>query len=78
MLNQSQPIDPKYSERLNQNSESLDYSDDKIKSQSIGKMFESLLEDNRKTGIGLRLNWLWRDFINLLYDIKWAIRNHYK
>ena len=78
MLNPSQPIDPKYFEGLSQNSESLDYSDDKIKSQSIGKMFESLFEDNRKIGIGLRLNWLLRDFSNFFYDIKWAIRNHYK
>jgi len=78
MLIQSQPLDPKYSEGLSQNSESLDYSDDNIKSQSIGKMFESLLDDNRKIGIGLRLNWLWRDFTNFFYDIKWAIRNHYK
>jgi len=78
MLIQSQPIDPKYSERLNQNPESLDYSNDKIKNQSIGKMFESLLKDNRKIGIGIRFYWLWRDFTNLFYDIKWAIRNHYK
>ena len=46
MLIQTQLLDLKYSERLSRSSESLDYSDDKIKSQSIGKMFESLLEDN--------------------------------
>ena len=67
MLIQSQPLDPKYSERLNQNPESSDYSDSKIKSQSIGKMFESLLDGNKKIGIGLRLNWLRRDFINIFF-----------
>ena len=78
MLNQSQPIDPKYYELFNGNSESLDYADDMIISQSIGKMFESLRNDNGKINIGLRLNWLWRDITKFFYDIKWAIRNHFK
>ena len=70
MLKQSQPLDLKYFERFSHDSESVDYSDEKIKSQSIGKMFESLLTNKRKIDISLRLNWLLRDFSNFFYDIK--------
>ena len=81
MLTQSQPLDPKFCEKmkLDKNDE-FDCSEKEIKTQFIGKMFDDSPEENkkRKITLGLRLYWFWRSISDGLYDIKYAIRNYFK
>ena len=81
MLIQSQPLDPKFCEkmRLDKNDDS-DFSEKEIKAQFIGKMFDDIPEENnkRKGTLGLRISWFWRSITDGLYDIKYAIRNYIK
>ena len=82
MLLNSQPLDPKYAEKLgiNKEDEEIEFSDDKIKTQTIGKMFDDILDDSRKRKISLslRFSWLWRDITGFFYNFKYTIRNHFK
>ena len=82
MLTQSQPLDPKFCEKmgLNKIETEAGFSDKEIKEQFIGGMFDNLMEEGnkRKVTLGLRLYWLWRDIKNFFYDTKYAIRNHFK
>jgi hypothetical protein len=82
MLHFSQPLDSKYSEILMKNSEEeeTNFSEDKIKSQTIGNMFDDFSDEckKRKPSLGLRFYWLWRDIKDAFYNTKYAIRNHFK
>ena len=82
MLSFSQPLDSKGYEKITKNAEieETEFADNKIKSQSIGKMFEDILDENgkRKVSLSLRLYWFWRDIKWLFYDVKYGIRNHIK
>jgi len=82
MLIQSQPLDIKYCEKigLEKDDEISGFSEKEIKAQFIGKMFDDSPEENKKRKITfrLRLIWFWRGISNGFYDIKYAIRNHFK
>ena len=82
MLTQSQPLDPKFCEKmgLNKIDEEASFSSKEIKNQFIGGMFDDFMEesDRRKISLGLRLHWLYGDIKNFFYDTKYAIRNHFK
>jgi hypothetical protein len=82
MLKFSQPLDSKYYEKLmkNRENEETDFSEDKIKAQAIGKMFDDILDGSkrRKINISLRIYWLLRDIKWFFYDVKYTIRNHVK
>ncbi|MCL2007160.1 MAG: hypothetical protein FWG77_03655 [Treponema sp.] len=82
MLKYSQPLDPSYSEKIlkNRKNDTTGFSEDNIKAQAIGKMFEDILNKNgkRKISISLRLHWLLDDIKRFFYDLKYSIRNHFK
>ena len=82
MLIHSQPLDSKFSEKmgLDKTDESLEFDDSKIKKQYIGKMFDDLLDEGneRKIPISTRIYWVWRDIKSFFYDMKYAIRNHFR
>jgi len=80
LLNNSQPIDPKFYEQLDlPDSEELKgRTEPVISHQRIGKMFDDLFEDNRKISISQRLKWKIDNIKNKYYDIKHTIRNHFK
>ena len=82
MIRLSQPLDSGYSEKMIEKSEHEEtkFSEDRIKSQAIGKMFDDILEEKekRKISLGLRFHWLCRDIKQLFYDTKYAIRNIFK
>ena len=82
MLIQSQPISHKISEKLesNKKDEMIGFSDANIKAQFIGSMFDDIIDksDKCKITIWLRFSWLWRDIINTMYDLKFAVRNYFK
>jgi hypothetical protein len=80
MLLHSQPLDSKYCENSKLNNKEISgFSKKQIKTQSIGKMFDHLLDDDKKQkiGLGVRFNWLWRDITEVFYNIKFSIRNHF-
>ena len=58
MLKSSQPLDPSYSDKIIKGIEydETGFSEENIKTQAIGKMFEDILDKNgkRKISIGLR------------------------
>ena len=82
MLKSSQPLDATYAEKLMKGKEHNedDFSEEQIKTQFIGEMFEDFLDDTKKQKIslGLRFYWLWRDIKRAFYDFKYSIRNHFK
>ena len=82
MLIHSQPLAPKFSEKmgLNKIDEEMEFSEKRIKKQYIGKMFDDLFdEDNeRKISISTRISWKWRHITDFYYNTKYAIRNHFK
>ena len=78
MLIHSQPIDSRYYKMFDEDTESIQFSERKIKKQYIGKMFGHLHENDRKIGIGLRFYWIWQDITGFFYNIKYSIRNHFK
>ena len=81
MLMQSQPLDPKFSEKLglDKTNEELEFSEKKIKKQYIGKMFGNLFAESnkRKMPISTRISWKWRQVTDFYYDTKYAIRNYF-
>ena len=82
MLKDSQPLDSKFAEKLMKGREhdEADFSEDQIKTQFIGEMFEDIFDDakKQKISLGLRLEWLYLDIKGALHDLKYAIRNHFK
>jgi hypothetical protein len=82
MLINSQPIDPKFYEKLGLNKSDDFRNSDKneIKSQHIGKMFDDFFDDSRKQKIDLmtRLRWKKRRMKDKALDVKHTIRNHFK
>ena len=82
MLMQSQPLDPKVCEKmgLDKKDDDSGFSDDKIKEQFIGNMFDRFFGDDgkQKITLGLRLHWLNRSIKDFIFDTKYAIRNHFK
>ena len=82
MLNNSQPLDIKFSEKLGLDkiSEEMEFDERKIKKQYIGKMFDDLLNESkkRKIPISTRIYWKWRRITDFFYDTKYAIRNYFK
>ena len=82
MLTHSQPLDPKFSEKmgLDKINEEMEFDERKIKKQYIGKMFDDLIEEsnNRKIPLSTRIHWKWRGITDFYYDTKYAIRNHFK
>ena len=82
MLIQSQPLDFKFCEQigLDKRNKQNEFDERKINKQYIGKMFGDLLDksNKRKIPVSTRINWLWRDIKYFFYDIKYAIRNHFK
>ena len=82
MLTHSQPLDPKFCEKmgLDKINEDMEFDDCKIKKQYIGKMFDDLLDENtkRKIPLSTRVYWVWRDITDIFYNTKYAIRNHFK
>jgi len=79
---QSQPLDPKFCEKmgLNKDDEETSFSDKEIKEQFIGGMLDHLLDedDKQKISLGLRLHWFNKRIKDFIFDIKYAIRNHFK
>ena len=71
----SQPIDSKFYKKFNL--EDVSESEQKIKSQSIGRMFDDIGEKN-KINLNMRFNWIWRDVKGAFYDMKYAVRNRFK
>jgi len=82
MLIQSQPLDPKFCEKLGlkEDDEFSDFSEDNIKTQSIGTMFDNISKKSseQKISLGLRLSWLLNDIKGAFYDMKYSIRNYSK
>ena len=82
MLTGPQPLDSKFAEKLMKGREhdEADFSEDQITTQFVGEMFEDIFGDakERKIGLGLRLEWLYRDIKRAFYDLKYAVRNHFK
>ena len=70
----SQPLDPKISEKFK--SDDYNEAERKIKAQRIGKMFDDM--DDRKISIFRRISWFWSDVKGVFYDMKYAVRNHFK
>jgi len=80
MLIHSQPLDSEFCEKmgLNKINEDMEFAEIKIKKQYIGKMFDDILGDERKIPINTRIYWVWRDIKGFFYDMKYAIRNHFR
>ena len=82
MLLQSQPLDAQFCERMDLNKKDAEYafSEKEIKTQFIGRMFDDIFDTSkkRKISLGLRLSWLWRRISDEVYDLKYAVRNHFK
>jgi len=86
MLIRSQPLDDSVSERLKLRSEDeIDsMSEQNIKAQRIGRMFDCLLDDlpdsekKRSVGLSARLYRIRYRFKNVKSNIKYTIRNHLK
>ena len=64
---------------LNHEKEMSGFSDKDIKTQFIGRMFDGILENDndRKIAVSLRLSWFWRDIKNVMYELKYAVRNYF-
>ena len=82
MLINSQPLDPKFCEKLDLDkiNEDMEFDERKINKQYVGKMFDDLLDEGlkRKIPISTRLHWIWRDITDIFYNTKFAIRNYFK
>jgi hypothetical protein len=81
MCIRSQPIDDSLVKKLKlDESETISITDEDIKSQRMGKMFDDIFEIERKQTDNLKrwLRWKWQSVKNLKYYIKYALRNHIK
>jgi len=82
MLKYSQPVDSKIGELIEKSSkhDDSDYTKDKIAMQLMGKLSDVFLDRNgkKRISIGLRLRWKIRYISDTYYDLKCAIRNHFK
>ena len=72
MLNNSQPIDPEFYEKLGlPNPEELKgRTEPVISHQRIGKMFDDLFDDNRKISLSQRLEWKIDILNSLMEDLR--------
>lgn len=79
MLPHSQPVDPKFYKKLglDDNVHQGSLSEQDIKSQRIGKMFDDFSVESRKKKISwkTRVSWRGHRIKSKFYDIKYAIRN---
>jgi len=79
---QSQPLDPKFCKKLglDKNDDEDGFSEKEIKEQFIGGMLDLLLDEDgeRKICLGLRLHWFNIRIKDFIFDLKYAIRNHFK
>jgi len=74
----SQPLDPRFAKKFETGEHEL-MTDQNIKSQYIGEMFDNILNrDKRKISFATRMGWKWRRFKDWYYDKKHSIRNHMK
>ena len=73
MLKVSKQLDPK---RFKTKEPDIrdDFSDKNIKSQRIGKLFDSIEKDN-KISLKTRMKWRWRDIKNAYHDVCYRRRN---
>ena len=82
MLLQSQPLDAPFCEKMDLNKADTEsaFSEREIKTQFIGRMFDDICDasNKQKISLGLRFSWLWRRISDEAYDLKYAIRNHFK
>ena len=80
MLLRSQPLNEEISRKLESKSKAeIDsMTEENIKSQNIGHMFDDLLEGNRKIGLKRRFKWKWRRIKEKYSDIKYTVCNHFK
>jgi hypothetical protein len=80
MLIRSQPIDPKFYKKLKLSDldELEERSEPAIKSQRIGKMFDDLIDGDRKISLWKCLKWKKLRVRGKYYDMKHAVRNHIK
>ena len=82
MLIQSQPLAPEICVKLEleDKSELSEQSEQTIKAQRIGKMFDDIESkiENRKISLGDRFDWWKRELKSAYYNLKYAVRNHFK
>ena len=76
MLRSSKPLNPKQfkkKEPYNQD----DFSDESIKTQRIGKLFDDMIDKSHKISFKTRLEWLWRDIKGAYHDMCYKRRNRH-
>ncbi|MDL2238357.1 hypothetical protein LJC56_11135 [Christensenellaceae bacterium OttesenSCG-928-K19] len=82
MLLRSQPLAPEVSKKIKPNSddEFASMSEQNIKSQRIGRMFDDILsgEGKRRIKLKTRLKWRLKHVKESFYDFKYTYRNHKK
>lgn len=82
MLLESQPLDPKISEKFDLESkrEIEAMQEHNIESQRIGTMFDDISDDSGKRKIGFKicLDRKWQKIKGAYYDFKYTLRNHVK
>ena len=76
MLKGSKALDPKRLPKGLLDIESQeDFSEDNIKSQCIGKLFDDILSEDRKTSPKTKLGWKIRRIKDAYHDFRYSRRN---